>query len=528
MGLQRLLALFACLFVCAGAAPHPFAASATAKPRTKSAKPPATSGCTSKASKKNQRSRDVDKDGLPNLVDPDIDGDRKANGADKDLDGDKLPNPRDAEMDADAIPNALDRDIDSDRRGNLQDPDMDADGAKNTRDRDMDGDGIANKVDLDIDADCLANTADGDIDGDGIEDFEDLDSDSSGDSVAATPNTTRARVPRSFFGVVSEDIFWASPAGRQSLLDEVQGMGAGTIRQTFDWSLVELAPGLYDWTKYDLWMADLARRGIDVLPTLFNPPAFRSSAPPVPERGTYPPRSNDEFAEFALQVVRRYGPGGSFWDSRPDLPRRPLRSYQIWNEPNLKSFWPTGSNPEAYVAMLRTVGSAIRSADPGAEVVAAGLPESPNNMPVKEFVRRMYRAGAKGAFNTIAVHPYSSSADRSFDIVYNLRKLMDAHGDAASRIWVSEIGWADKGPAAQFTVGARGQYEMVRRVFATLVGQSERLKLRGIVYFNWRDAAPHGGRADFWGMHTGLYEIGGKPKPALEGYSSTVRTLIAR
>ena len=56
----------------------------------------------------------------------------------------------------------------------------------------------------------MINTLDDDIDGDGIKNFEDLDSDSSGDSVAATPETTQARVPRSFFGVVSEDIFWAS------------------------------------------------------------------------------------------------------------------------------------------------------------------------------------------------------------------------------------------------------------------------------------------------------------------------------
>ena len=177
--------------------------------------------------------------------------------------------------------------------------------------------------------------------------------------------------------------------------------------------------------------------------------------------------------------------------------------------------------------MLRTVGGAIRAADPSAEIVGAGLPESPGNMPVKEFVSRMYRAGAKGAFDTIALHPYASSADRSFDIVDNLRKLMDANGDPTSRIWVTEVGWADQGPVAQFTVGLRGQYEMIRRVFATLVGQSARLRLRGIIYFNWRDAVPYGDRADFWGLHTGLYEIGGKPKPALDGYTSTVRTLVA-
>ena len=54
-------------------------------------------------------------------------------------------------------------------------------------------------------------------------------------------------------------------------------------------------------------------------------------------RGTYPPRRYTDLGEFAL-LARRYGPGGSFWDRHPRLPRLPVRAWQVWNEPNLPVF----------------------------------------------------------------------------------------------------------------------------------------------------------------------------------------------
>jgi len=85
-------------------------------------------------------------------------------------------------------------------------------------------------------------------------------------------------------------------------------------------------------------------RGFTILPVLFDPPAFRSSRPAVgAARGVYPRRSNREFGRFAATLVRRYyGPNASFWRNHPSLPRRPLRAWQIWNEPHIKAYWPTG------------------------------------------------------------------------------------------------------------------------------------------------------------------------------------------
>lgn len=88
---------------------------------------------------------------------------------------------------------------------------------------------------------------------------------------------------------------------------------------------------------YDGFMTQAAQHGLSVLPVLFDPASFRSSRPASgAARGTYPPASNHDFARFAAAVVQRYGSRGSFWRERPRVPRRPIRAWQVWNEPNLR------------------------------------------------------------------------------------------------------------------------------------------------------------------------------------------------
>lgn len=330
-----------------------------------------------------------------------------------------------------------------------------------------------------------------------------------------------------FFGVVNENAFWNFYDRREAILAQTAATGARTLRQTFDWALIEKQPGIYSFDFYDKWMADASRADFDQLAVLFNPPAFRSSRRAGDSRGgTFPPSGNEGFARFADAVVRRYGPGGSFWAENPDVPPHPVREWQIWNEPNTRAYWPTGPNPAAYVAMLRTVGQAIRAVDPGAEIITAGLPQSRKNMAVGDFLAGMYRAGGKGAFDTVAVHPYATSAEDSYEIVAALREVMDTNGDGSAGIRVTEIGWASQGPDSPFSLDESGQAREIGKVFNQLVDQASALKLRGISYFNWQDAKPYApAYRDFWGLHTGLLAIDGREKPAYSAFRNSVLRL---
>ena len=355
----------------------------------------------------------------------------------------------------------------------------------------------------------------------------------SGGGQSATPGGSEsggvsAAIPqRDFVGIVSEDAFAGNTEHRAATFPLIRGVGIGTIRQPFIWSDIERRKGRFDFRYIDGFVADAARHGVAVLPILFGAPKFRSSMPRRGAlRGAYPPRSPSEMAPFARAAARRYGPGGSFWKSNPSVPQLPIRSWQIWNEPNLVFYWRPTPNARGYVRLLAAASRAIKRVDKGAEIVSAGMPQSQSKVavPLQTYIAAMYRAGGKRAFDTLAINPYGATSGEVLKRVQAVRKTMNRFGDGKARLWITELGWADTGPPSRFTVGPK-QAARISTTIGDLWNQRTRLRIRGFVYFNWRDAPPYGGKSDFWGLHTGLLDITGKNKPAYKAFRATVSTL---
>jgi hypothetical protein len=338
------------------------------------------------------------------------------------------------------------------------------------------------------------------------------------------------KVPRSFVGIISDDALWgtdADPSGAGTM-GSIAALGLGTLRVPFMWSRLEPAPGRYDYRLYDGLMADAAKTGMAVLPVLFDPPAFRSSRPAQgAHRGTYPPAENAAFAHFATRLVARYGPGGAFWNEHPELPPAPIGAWQIWNEPNLSQYWPAGPDPAAYAAMLRAVGPAIRAMDPRAEVVTAGLNESETGIPLARFLAGMYRAGARGSFTALGIHPYGPNSNSVVAQLDRARRVMRRYRDRAG-IRVTEIGWATGGPSARRRVSERAQARLTRQTLTRLLRLRRSFRLRGVCLFNWRDAAPYPGSPDSWGLHAGLNAEDGRPKPVVAVLTSLLGRVVLR
>lgn len=422
----------------------------------------------------------------------------------KDRDGDCIANTRDRDIDGDRIPNHRDSDMDGDRKRNSRDSDVDGDRVPNARDRQPFG--------VQVGGTRYGVAAPGRV----------RIARTTKQAVAGLPRGLR--VPRAFLGVVAEDaLAETGPAGAPAM-PRIAASGVGLLRQTFSWRNIELRPGVLDFSAYDAFVADAARRGIDLLPILFDPPAFRSSAPSGQTRMTYPPASDAAFAMFAAILVARYGPTGSFWSARPDVPRRPIRAWQVWNEPNLKAYWGGKPDAVAYTRMLKTVHRAIRSVDPSATVVTAGLPESRLGDSPRRFLARMYRAGAKGHFQALALNPYATTADGVLEILVAMRRQMNKAKDRAA-MWVTEIGWATTGTSSTYDLGEKAHAAVVTQTVALLARNAKRLNLRGVVYYAWRDLPVYEGGRDFWGLHTGLLSQDGTPKPAYRALTSLLRRL---
>jgi len=449
--------------------------------------------------KKRKRSRrDRDGDGIPN-------------GRDGDVDGDGIPNGRDGDVDGDRIPNESDRNIDSDRR-------------RNSSDRDIDGDRRLNTADYDIDADGRNNDYDHDIDSDGVENAYDDDSDSSGDATLGAAGVVHGQP--GFVGLVSDDAFWGtdSDPSRARTMSTIASTGATTLRAAFLWSTIEQRPGHFDFELHDGFMEAAARKGISVLPILFDPPSFRSSRPASgAARGVYPPADNSAFARYASELVRRYGPGGKFWKKNPHLHQLPIRSWQVWNEPNIPFYWGGRPDPAAYAQLVKAAAAGIKAVDPGAKVVTAGLNDSELGIKLSDFVDGMYAAGAKDSFDVLALHPYAPASDLVIDQVARAVDKLEAAGDDA-RVLITELGWATAGPAERaLVVDEAAQAALIRSTIGRLSRLHTELRLDGLFYFNWRDTSATPGTRDHWGLHTGLFRQDGSAKPAFGALAEAAR-----
>src|SRR4051794_22325629 len=180
-------------------------------------------------------------------------------------------------------------------------------------------------------------------------------------------SVSAAAVPKSFIGMIADDVFAGDAAYRATQLQGHVDAGVGLERYPFAWNTIEKSPGQFDFSYHDAYVAELAKRGLDLLPVLQYSPAFRSSAPAGdPNPTKWPPKNPSDLGAFATAAVERYGPDGTFWTERPDVPKRPIRAWQVWNEPNLPSYYPGGPEPAEYVKLLEATSTAIKAADPGA------------------------------------------------------------------------------------------------------------------------------------------------------------------
>lgn len=348
----------------------------------------------------------------------------------------------------------------------------------------------------------------------------------------AAPAKADADVPSDFFGVYWEMIYPPRSPDRAYDFEAQRAAGVDLVRQPFDWGLIEPSPGRFEFAPYDAYMADAALAGMRLLPILVDAPRWASGLPSeVPDRGPQPPRSErvPDFARFAGAVVARYGPGGEFWRAHPELPHVPIRSWQVWNEPNLRAWWGgalwqgPGPSAELYAELLIPTSRAIKAADPNAEVVAAGLPESPHGIPRDDFLDGLYEAGAGPYFDVAAVHPYDRDARGLIGQVEGFRAQLDRHGDRDKPIWVSEFGWATEGPYHDFTTDEANQAARIATIFDELVRRRRELRIRGLAWYSWRDAHPRDPTPDPpWFVRAGLLHIDGFPKPGFFAYRDAV------
>ncbi len=310
-------------------------------------------------------------------------------------------------------------------------------------------------------------------------------------------------VPARFLGVVP-----GSELGEADF-DRMQGV-VGTLRIPFYWYEIEPRPGVYDFARLDAVVGEAADRGIAVLPFVYGSPRWATGGEAMPPlRG----KARAAWQSALRRLVRRYGPGSGFWRGRAR--RLPIRRWQIWNEPNFLLFWRPLPSPHGYAELLKASARAIRAADPGASVIAAGVAPVEGGISPWSFLRGLYRQpGVRDSFDVLALHPYAPHVSWIAIEIRFVRRLMAEAGDARTPLQLTELGVASgNDPRDIFDLGLRGQASYLRRVLALALHNRRRWRLSGVDWFTWKDASgadPHCGFC----QHSGLFDSNGGPKPA--------------
>lgn len=332
----------------------------------------------------------------------------------------------------------------------------------------------------------------------------------------AAARAAAAPLPPDFFGVSAPDLGPLSPAGRVPELADQRAAGVRLLRQLFDWSLIEPAEGDYHWADTDSFVASAAQADMKLLPVVLWSPTWASACPMAANPKRCPPADYADFGNFLATLIARYGPSGTFWDDNPSVPRRPIVAWQLWNEPALPGYWSGAPSAQQYVDMLKAVVPIIRAADPAAEIVGAGIPDStlPGAIPMATYVSQMYAAGVKGVLDDVAIHIYDDDPPGAVDLVEQTRATMNANGDNATGLWISEWGWASSGKANRFVVGLDGQAANVDALMGELVARHAELGLRALTEYFWHDGSEQSNTSDTWANHLGLVFLDYTRKPA--------------
>jgi len=348
------------------------------------------------------------------------------------------------------------------------------------------------------------------------------------------PNPTASQaathVPYNFVGMVGNST--ALELNRtDAMLDKMVHQGVGAVRFEINWAGAQPYP---KWKKVpksqrsgyvkeggvptSYWNSDrlvgaMAKRHLDMLPVIVDAPKWDR----LKTKGrifVHPPKKFGPYAKYFKLLVRRYGPNGKFWSQHPEIPYRPVRKWQIWNECNVRLFWRVKPWDTRYVQMSKAARKAILSVDPNAEIVIGGLARK-----AWSDLASLYKKGGVGVWDAIAVHPFTQQVKGVVTIMQRVRKTMKQYGQGGLPMLATELSWPSaKGKTnvgQDIAVTPKQQAKNLTAVYKLLAKKRKSLHLQQAYWFTWLtyDKA-HDNHFDYAGvLHLGA-NGSIKPKPA--------------
>ena len=360
----------------------------------------------------------------------------------------------------------------------------------------------------------------------------------------ALPVGAAARaVPKSFVGMMADGPLFVPGVKLGPQIAKMAATGVGSIRVAFVWSQAQPYAHWSDvpqghrkhfvkgphgvpttFFETDRVVALAAKDDLSVLPVVTLAPSWDGS-----KKGNHVQPAHDAgYARYLTALVNRYGPHGSFWTDNPKLPRRPITSWQIWNEPELTDNWNTFPFAKSYVKLLKAGSQAVRQADHSAKVVLASL----TNFGWKDLASIYKIKGSRGLFDEVAANPYTKDPSGVITILGYFRNVMDKHGDSHKPLLATEIGWPSglhqTNQNFGFNTTEKGQANKTAQILPLLAQNRRRLGLAGFYYYTWISTDPKSNGTPF--DYAGLFRFNTKTdrikaKPAYAAFRQAAQKI---
>lgn len=290
-------------------------------------------------------------------------------------------------------------------------------------------------------------------------------------------------------------------------LNEVHAAGFRGVRRGFYWNAVETEKGTYDFSKYDEQMNHSRSLGLSTIGVLFN---SHKDYEDDGLGGIQTEAGRQGFAAFAAALADHYRDYDITWE--------------IWNEPNVRTFWRKDgkhNSPEfakEYTDLVKAVVPAMLAANPDTVVVAGSL--SNYWEPSYEWTESCFREGIlETGIAAWSVHPYGVKTPEEFSIGHNrMLKLLKQYKHPDLPMVNTERGFAVKETLEGWSGGSKARaleyqaWHFVRQQMMDLL-----YGVRLTTWYEWE--SEEFGLVDKSGAHRPAYGAAVAMMKELDGYS---------
>jgi hypothetical protein len=250
-------------------------------------------------------------------------------------------------------------------------------------------------------------------------------------------------------------------------LEMIRAAGFKWVREDLLWAATEKAKGHYDFSAYDALLKRLDAQHLRVIFVLdYGNPLYADPGDKQPflsRIGTEEFR--EAFAAWAAAAVTHFAGRGCIWE--------------MWNEPNYKTFWPPAPDVSQYIALASAADAAIHSAAPGEPIIGPA-----SSTMAFDFIERCCQAGLLNDWAAVSVHPYRRTDPATVIADYaRLRDIIAQYAPPGRTIpivcseWGYSTGWSGIDEAKQAAY--------VRGIFKVNIAAGIPLT----ILYDWRDDA---------------------------------------